>query len=112
MTNEFWDYIDRFVQSTKIEIDRPRGTPHPIYTDRLYPMDYGYLAGTMTADGGGIDLWQGSAEPGVTGVIVTVDLLKRDAEIKVLYACTADEMTLAHEFANHGEQRGILIRRS
>jgi inorganic pyrophosphatase len=53
-----------------------------------YPFDYGYLAGTVAADGGGIDVWLGmqasANERRVTGVICAVDLLKRDSEIKIL----------------------------
>jgi len=43
----------------------------------IYPLDYGYLAGTTSADFGGIDIWPGSLDRSVRGVIATIDLWKR-----------------------------------
>jgi inorganic pyrophosphatase len=64
-------------------------------------------------DGGGIDVWRGAlAEGKVTGVIVTIDLLKRDAEIKLLVGCTAGEAVRACAVHNQGgQQAGILMMR-
>src|SRR5690349_3318836 len=62
------------------------------FWSRTYSLDCGYLEGTQAADGGGIDVRVGSL-PGnrVTAVICTIDLTKRDAEIKILIGCTMDE---------------------
>ena len=35
----------------KVIIDRPLGSPHPQYQDLIYPVNYGYIEGTMAADG-------------------------------------------------------------
>lgn len=35
----------------KVTIDRPLGSHHPRYRDIIYPINYGYIAGTMAADG-------------------------------------------------------------
>ena len=51
--DEFWVYLDRMVGTSRIVIDRPRGSAHPHYPDLVYPLDYGYLDGTTTVDGGG-----------------------------------------------------------
>lgn len=78
----------------------------------IYPLDYGYLNSTTAVDGGGIDIWVGSLpERGVTGVIVTVDLQKRDAEIKVLFGCTPAEAEAALATHNTHAQRGMLCLR-
>ncbi|ABD11228.1 hypothetical protein CcI156_18455 [Frankia sp. CcI156] len=59
----------------------------------MYPVDYGYLEGTVAADGGGMDVFRGSAAgAGVVGFFVTADPGKRDVEVKVLIDCTADEV--------------------
>jgi len=88
----FWQALDTLVSNSKIVIDRPRGTAHPRYPEFIYPLDYGYLQGTTSGDGSGIDVWMGSQSTRqVTALLVTVDGQKRDAEIKLLLACTAEE---------------------
>ena len=105
--------IDTLVNESRIVIDRPKGTRHPRFHSLIYPLDYGYLENTTSMDGGGIDIWQGSAVPAtVEAIICTVDLRKRDSEMKLLIGCTTDEMRLVYEFHNQTEQmKGILIRR-
>ena len=88
----FWLALDELVATAEIVIDRPRHSVHARHHDLSYPVDYGYLAGTTAADGGGIDVWVGSEDTGVVGIITTIDLLKRDAEIKILIGCTAAEI--------------------
>jgi inorganic pyrophosphatase len=108
----FWQTVERLVNSCKVCIDRPRGTAHPRYPDFFYPLDYGYLVDTAAMDGGGIDVWVGSLpEQGVVGVICTVNLDKRDSEIKILLGCTPDEIKLALATHNTGAQAGLLILR-
>ncbi len=77
-------------------LDRPKNSAHPRYTDMIYPLDYGYVENTSAADGGGIDVWIGTAEEKIlTGILCTFDTLKRDAEIKLLIGCTlADVETI------------------
>lgn len=60
MNDDFWCKLDELVQSGDLVIDRPQGSAHPRYPDIIYPLDYGYLAGTTAADGEGIDVWVGS----------------------------------------------------
>jgi inorganic pyrophosphatase len=112
MSNDFWQTLDKLGSLCRIIIDRPRGTPHPRYPSFLYPLDYGYLEGTQSGDGRGIDVWLGTL-PGkvVTAVILCVDLEKRDAEMKVLLGCTSDEAQQILAIHNSGEQAGILVAR-
>ncbi len=110
--NEFWNYLETLIAQSEIVIDRPRDSAHPVYADTIYPLDYGYLAGTVAADGGGIDIWLGTLDDKqVTGIVSSIDLLKKDAEVKILYGCTEDEMQIILAFLNQGDQRGILIKR-
>lgn len=57
----FWTAMDRLVAGSGVVIDRPAGSAYPRYPQRLYSLDYGYLKGTTSADGAGIDLWRGKA---------------------------------------------------
>ena len=34
-----------------VTVDRPLGSCHPAYRDLYYPVNYGYIAGTMAPDG-------------------------------------------------------------
>lgn len=79
---DFWSYLDELVASSKLVIDRPRGSAHPRFPQIVCPLDYGYPEGTSAGDGGGIDVWLGSfGTRDITGVACTVDLCKRDAEV-------------------------------
>ena len=109
---DFWNALDKLVNNSEIIIDRPKGTAHPKYPDFIYDLDYGYLNNTSSMDGSGIDVWVGSAEKKVNAVICTVDLMKRDSEIKILIGCTEEELKIIYETHNESENmKGILIRR-
>lgn len=108
----FWESLDQLVATSEIVIDRPKGSRHPRNPSVVYPLDYGYLDETVAIDGGGIDVWIGSqSDRRVVGILTSADLLKRDAEIKILLGCSEDEMTLASETSNNGLQASMLIRR-
>ena len=111
--NEFWSAIDDIVSSGNIIIDRPQGSTHPKYANIRYELDYGYIENTSSMDGGGIDVWRGSlSEQTVNAIICTVDLMKKDSEIKLLIGCTDREIETVYEFHNSTEyMKGILIKR-
>ncbi len=111
--SKFWGYVDELIAKSEIVVDRPKDTPHPDFDNMMYPLDYGYLAGTTSSDGAGIDIWLGaSGNRDVQGVICTVDLLKHDSEIKILLGCTEAEMRTIAQFINNGKHiGGLLIRR-
>lgn len=110
VSDSFWDYLDQMVASCSIIIDRPFKSPHPDYPETVYPRDYGYLDGTTSIDGGGVDVWLGvSGSHDVSAIIMTVDLHKRDAEIKMLLGCDDAEMQLILDFQNGRSMRALLI---
>lgn len=95
----FFEALTHLARTSDIVVDRPRGTPHPSIPRATYPVDYGYLAGTTSADGEGIDVFVGTdRRAGVSAVLLTADTVKRDAEIKVLWNCTPEEAVLVHRF--------------
>lgn len=109
----FWEALDRPVENSQLVIDRPKNTSHPRYPDFVYPVDYGYLKDTSSMDGGGIDVWKGSDESaGIDAIICTVDLMKKDSEIKILLNCSEEEKRVILRTHNNSEyMNGILIRR-
>lgn len=108
----FWQTLDELLETSHVRVDRPAGSTHPRFPDFVYPNDYGYLVGTHSGDGQGIDVWIG-AGPGreLTGVLVTVDAEKRDAEVKLLLGCTAQEAEVLRAAHDQGRQAVILRMR-
>ena len=111
-SKEFWAALDDLVAGTDVVIDRPEGSAHPRFPDLVYPLDYGYLSGTRAGDGGEIDVWVGGAGGcDVTACAVTVDLLKRDSEIKILLGCTQDDVETVRAFHSSGPMRVAILAR-
>lgn len=95
----FWERLDHLLRTQPMVVDRPKGSHHPKYVHREYPVDYGYLDGTTTIDGEGIDIFVGtSPDDTMQGILCTVDLVKRDAELKLIYRCTPDEIAAVERF--------------
>ena len=110
---KFWESIDALVSTGKLVIDRPKSSSHPRFPNIKYDVDYGYIENTTSMDGGGIDVWRGSLpDDTVNAIICTIDLMKKDSEIKLLIGCTEKEISLIYEFHNRTEyMKGILIKR-
>ena len=110
-TPGFWPALDRLVAESHVVIDRPSGSRHPRNPEIVYPLDYGYLAGTSGGDGDGVDVWRGSRQAAeLDAVVCTVDLKKRDVEIKLLVGCTEEEKHDVWSF-HSGTHNGIMLLR-
>jgi inorganic pyrophosphatase len=110
---EFWEYINNLVKNNEIIIDRPKGTWHPKYNDVVYEIDYGYIKDTRTTDNGGIDVFKGSLHSkNVNTIMCTIDLLKKDIEIKILIGCTENEKQKIYDFLNNSEfMKAIMLEK-
>jgi inorganic pyrophosphatase len=109
----FWSRLDELVATCEVKIDRPKGTAHPRYPALIYPLDYGYLEHTSSPDGNEIDVWVGSLPEGaVTGIVCTVDTVKKDAEIKILLGCTPEEAQTILHTHDSGPMSAVLLLRS
>lgn len=108
----FWAQVEALLAASDVVIDRPAGSTHPRFPDFVYPVDYGYLDGTHGGDGSGIDVWVGSAgDGGLVGALVTVDLEKRDAELKLLLGCTPAERAEILRAHQQGAQSALFLPR-
>lgn len=110
---DFFGALDVLLRSGDIRIDRPAGSAHPRFPGVIYPLDYGYIDGTTAADGEGIDVFRGShSGAGCVAVATTVDVGKRDAELKLLLDCSEPEINSVLEFLRDTLGLGVeVIRR-
>lgn len=109
---DFWGYLKHLIKENGFEIDRPKGSAHPRFPDRIYPIDYGFIPGTTSSDGQGIDLFHGTAgNQQIDGILCTLDGMKKDSEIKVLYECTEEEIQTALRILSVPPMHRILVRR-
>lgn len=83
------EYLNRRV---RVVVDRPLGSRLPDHPDLIYPLNYGYLPGTLSADGEEIDAYiVGEFEPltEYEGVVVAVIRRLNDSEDKLVVAESA-----------------------
>ena len=63
-------------------------------------------------DGNGIDVWKGSTtDIGVVGLFCTIDLLKKDSEIKIAIDCSDEELTEIEKVINSEYMQCLFIRK-
>ncbi len=109
-----WPGWERRIEQCGLTIDRPRGTAHPDFPEIIYPMDYGYVQGTVAGDGHEVDAFVGTAaSSGLVGLILTCDHRRGKREAKLLYRCTSREVYLANGFINFDRTllEGLLVLR-
>ncbi|GHU86419.1 hypothetical protein FACS1894198_6280 [Clostridia bacterium] len=89
---KFWEHLQKFVDESKIIIDRPKNSCHPEFDDTVYEVDYGYLENTHSSDGEEVDVFVGTDKnQKVNGIVCCVDLSRRDSEIIILIGCNEAE---------------------
>lgn len=108
-----WDAWERLIATQGVTIDRPYRSTHPKFPDIIYPMPYGFVNGTTSSDGQEVDVFVGSAESGLVGLILTQDYRRRDREMKLLYHCGPEDVYMAHGFINFDQRlmAGTLVLR-
>jgi len=86
---------------------------HPVHGEIVYPIDYGFINGTVSSDGEEIDIFLGTSDRGLVGAVWTVDYRKGDQECKFLLDCTPEEIYLVNGFLNFDRSlmEGILVMR-
>jgi inorganic pyrophosphatase len=109
---EFWGSLDQLMREHALVIDRPKGSTHPRYPDSTYPVDYGYLEDTKSGDGHGIDVWRGTLpDTKVQAILVTVDMIKKDTEIKIVVGCTEKEINRLHPYTESQSMASMMVKR-
>lgn len=76
-------------QTVVVTVDRPLGSVHPEHTDMYYPVNYGYIPGTIASDGEEQDAYiLGIDEPLAvfTGKVIAIIFRENDIEHKLVVA--------------------------
>lgn len=96
-----WPRWEALVAQRGVVLDRPHGSRHPRFPEIIYPLDYGYVAGTDDGQGEGVDVFVGTAPPlGLVGAVLTRDFRRGDREVKLLLGTRPEEVYLALGFLN------------
>lgn len=108
-----WDAWEALIEEQGYTIDRPYRSAHPRFPEIIYPLDYGFINGTLGTDGEEVDLFVGSASNGLVAALLTTDYGRGDREFKLLYNCTPAEIYLANGFINFDRtlMEGTLVMR-
>ena len=107
----FWERLETILNESEMVIDRPKGSTHPKYPKIVFPLDYGYLKNTSGGDGNEIDVWVGSLDNKTLNAIAcTVDILKRDTEIKLLVGCSDHEIEIIKKFYTSEYMSAIILK--
>ena len=109
----FWQKLDTLLLSSTYTVNQPKGSTHNKYPNLVYPVDYGSLKDTLSADQNPIDVFKGSISTfQVDAIVISADILKKDCVVKLLIGCTEEESTNVLQFLNQTEyQKAILVRR-
>ena len=107
----FWQKVDTLYLSSDLVIDHPKNSHHAVYDNLVYPVDYGYLADSVSDEK--INIYKGSGSAYIVdALVVCADILKKDIEIKLLAGCTEKETESILEFLNQTDfQKSVIIRR-
>jgi hypothetical protein len=113
-----WAGWEVLILENGITLDRPRGSAHPVFPEIVYPIDYGFVNGTISSDGQEVDVFvgtaaAGSAAHGLVGAVFTTDYRRGDRECKLLWNCSPGEIYLVNGFLNFDRalMEGTLVLR-
>jgi inorganic pyrophosphatase len=80
------EYLGRTVH---VEVDRPLGSLHPCHPGILYPLNYGFVPGTISGDGMAIDAYLVGVETPLhqaNGIVIALVVRDDDIEDKLVVA--------------------------
>lgn len=109
----FWQKLDTLLYTLDYKQIRAKGDVHPKYTNLVYPLEYGYLLDPDNEGSVVAKVFKGSLSPKKSDqIILSVDILQKDIDVKILMGCSVEEQMMILKFLNQTAfQKTILIRR-
>lgn len=109
----FWQKLDTLLFTLDYQKVRDIGDVHPDYSNLVYPLEYGYLKDPDNNEKVVAKVFRGSLKQRHTDqVILCVDILQKELDVKILLGCNEQEQRAALEFLNQTAfQKTVLIRR-
>ncbi len=109
----FWQKVESLFLSSGYKQTRKKGDVHPVFKNLIYPTDYGYLKDTKCTSGSGVSVYAGSGNRSrISALVVAVDILERELDVKVLIGCSEEEVSEVLHFLNQTNyQKTVLIRK-
>ncbi|MBR3356378.1 MAG: Inorganic pyrophosphatase [Solobacterium sp.] len=109
----FWQKLDTLFLSSGVKVTRKKGDIHPVFPNLIYPTDYGQMKDTNASFGHGVSVYCGSQNRNqITGLVVAVDILAKELDVKVLAGCSEEEVDNVLRFLNQTDyQKTVMIRR-
>jgi inorganic pyrophosphatase len=108
----FWQKVDTLFLSGNLQMMKHKGEVHPTFRNLIYPVDYGKITDTKSAEDG-VSVYAGSEDRDqITAVVVAADILTKELDVKLLVGCTDEETDAVLRFLNQTDyQKTVLIRR-
>jgi inorganic pyrophosphatase len=100
-----WRRWERLIHDRGIVIERPRGHPHARHADMIYPYDYGHVPGTTAADGEPVDVFVGTGQTGLVGLIALTHQPSGISEPKLLVNLSRADADETLAFLDRGDPR-------
>lgn len=110
----FWQKLDTLLASSLYKKVRDIHESHPKYPLLVYPVEYGHLYDTDVDQLVVAKIFKGSLTSSqCDAVIVAIDILQKELDIKLLVGCDEREKEKCLEFSNQTHfQKTILVSRS
>lgn len=108
----FWQKVDTLLLSSSIQVKCKKGTNHMKYPTMVYPLDFGFIMESEHKDVGAISFYKGEHGEACDVLIVAVDILSKEIDVKLLLGCDETEEEDVLRFLNHTDfQKTIIVRR-
>ncbi len=109
----FWQKLDTLYLSSGYQLVKRKGEVHDKFKNLVYPLDYGRVDDLSGSGSKGNAVYLGSLNRNkVSGLIIAVDILAKELDVKVLAGCTDEEIESVLRYLNQTDfQKTVLIRR-
>ncbi len=109
----FWQKVETLLLSGNLKMEKKKGDVHSTFGNLIYPTDYGHLVDAKGAGEYGVSVYVGTGNHmEISALVVAVDILTKELDVKMLVGCNDDEIEDVLRFLNQTDyQKTVLIRK-